>query len=80
MRNPLGHSDNVKALFGLSPKAKWPTEGMLARAANGYVIWVTPLPAGKPRHRRMTHRALAQCRCGVTVSAGRIHQHKCKEV
>lgn len=71
------HSDELREMLGLAPKAKLPPEGMPSRFIQGIEVWVEPM---KPRpfgkfYKRSTHRTLAKCRCGKVLSAGRLHQH-----
>lgn len=75
---------DVKALFGLSDKSKWPDEGMPKREIQGLVCWVEPKA---PRVTTMRwgrevtvksskHRAFCICPvCGETIPLGRIRQH-----
>lgn len=71
------HSSEVKMLLGLPAKAKLPAEGMKPIVIYGITVWVEPIKeGGNARHQ---HRVMAMCRtCGAKVSAGRLHQHKCK--
>ena len=79
-RNAQSHT--VRAMLGLAPLQKIPAQGMPARYVQGILVWVDPLPE-RPigrRRRRATHRVRALCPdCGQTLSAGRMHQHKCPE-
>lgn len=80
------HTDDVKAMLGL-PK-KLPKEGVPPQIIQGIKVWVEPAAApvlvskwgGKLRPvKRSTHRVMAECPlCGAHLSAGRLHQHKCK--
>jgi hypothetical protein len=76
------HSPQVRELLGLAPTAKLPPEGMSPRVIQGIVVWVNPLPprGAHPRFKRSTHRVMAQCpACSKVLSAGRLHQHVCRE-
>lgn len=80
------HHDDLKVMLGL-PK-KLPREGVPPQIIQGIKVWVEPAAApvlvskwgGKPRPvKRSTHRVMAECPlCGVHLSAGRLHQHKCE--
>lgn len=81
------HTEEVKAMFGLSPKAKWPPEGLPERQLQGFWVWVTPAkpPVYDTRWGRTRlvknsgHRVMARCpHCMAVMSAGRLHQHVCK--
>jgi hypothetical protein len=73
------HSSELREMLGLAPKAKLPVEGMDAKIVAGIKLWIVPLGANLTRHKRSTHRLLAECpTCGKHLSAGRLHQHKCK--
>lgn len=79
------HSPQVRAMLGLDSKAKLPVEGMPARVVQGIKVWVEPLVGAAPKNsagrtaKRSTHRVLAECpHCQQVLSAGRLHQHKCK--
>jgi hypothetical protein len=77
--NAFRTSADVKALFGLAPKDKWPSSGLAPIVVEAFTVWVDPLDSVPVRRRRMRHRALARCHiCGQTLSAGRIGQHRCK--
>jgi hypothetical protein len=66
------HDSDIKEMFGLDRKAKWPAAGMPAREIQGIKCWVGPLVGG----RRAPHRAMAECpACGKEVSIGRLRQH-----
>lgn len=77
------HDPDVKTLFGLHPKAKWPSEGMPNREINGVQCWVKPLGpqiqslrTGK-LSRPFQLRAMCSCpNCGAVVSIGRLAQHE----
>jgi hypothetical protein len=84
-RNPAfaAQDPGFKILFGLSPKAKWPVEGINnsdGSTKDVYVdgsfgrvqLWVQPLVPGSKPH----HRLMACCpRCRATMTAGRLQQH-----
>lgn len=80
LKNPAfptrnAQSDGVRQLLGLAPKAKLPKEGMGTRVIQGIEVWIIPASVG-----RKSHRVLAKCPdCGKVLSAGRLHQHICKE-
>lgn len=74
------HSRHVTAMLGLKPGEKLPAEGMEARLIQGIKVWVEPIGPALARGRRMTHRVKAECPdCHKVMSAGRLHQHVCKE-
>lgn len=77
------HADHedLRQMLGLGEKAKLPTEGMPSRFIQGIEVWVAPLSSrpANVRHKRSTHRVLARCpECERILSAGRLHQHRCK--
>jgi hypothetical protein len=74
------HSDEIREMLGLGHKAKLPVEGLHGQTIQGVRVWITALPdRPKGGHKRSTHRVLAMCpSCLRVVSAGRLHQHKCK--
>lgn len=77
-RNWAATEGHVKALFGLSPKAKWPAEGVPRRDVQGILCWVEPLRERRPGLRRPNFglRAMAQCpACARVVAIGRLKQH-----
>jgi hypothetical protein len=64
-----------------------PIEGMEPRIIQGIKIWVKPVPliaifqkhAGYGK-KSSKHRVMAECpQCKREMSAGRLHQHVCKE-
>lgn len=71
---------DIKKLFGLNEKAKWPRRGMspifvFDNHIQPVKLWVDPITPGKFRI-----RCKAQCtRCHQVMAAGRYHQHVCKE-
>ena len=74
------HDAQVKELFGLPPKAKWPVQGMPERHIQGIHCWVLSLKDQAVGRRRpapgMTLRAMCHCPvCGQTMPIGRLHQH-----
>lgn len=75
------HADHedLRRMLGLGENAKLPVEGMAARSIQGVMVWVDTLGPNPTKHKRSTHRVMAQCpTCLKTLSAGRLHQHKCK--
>jgi tRNA(Ile2) C34 agmatinyltransferase TiaS len=69
-------SGDMNKFLGLAPKKKLPVEGMPAREVQGVMIYVLSLAEAKERG--LFHRVRAVCpKCGVHMSAGRTHQHKC---
>jgi hypothetical protein len=71
-------SNHVKEMFGLRPEQKWPADGMHARQIDGITVWVMPLAFA--RANGAFHRVRAICPdCNRGMSAGRLHQHVCKE-
>lgn len=83
------HSADMKELLGLKRTAKLPKEGMAPRLIQGVLVWVAPFVPKMVKQRwtgkevvvkSSTHRVMAKCpRCGESMSAGRLHQHICKE-
>lgn len=74
------HADSadLREMLELGSKGRLPVEGMPARFIQGVAVWVRPLGPNLTKRKRSTHRVMACCpRCHVTVSAGRLHQHKC---
>lgn len=72
------HSHQVKKMLGLDPKARLPKEGMPPKQIQGFLVWVKPLTHDRKATRE--HRVIARClTCNWEGSAGRTHQHKCKE-
>lgn len=68
-------------LFGVKG-SKWPDAGCPLRFIQGIAVHVLPKDhvslQGKPGRKNSKHRVIAACpACGVAVSAGRLHQHKC---
>jgi len=62
---------DIKELFGLKPKDKWPDAGMPVQPIQGIFSWVEPRTPGK-----FKIRAKCQCFvCGKTVAIGRLAQH-----
>jgi hypothetical protein len=82
------HSIHVMRMLGLRPGGHLPAEGMPVRVIQGIKVWVTPYVArtyvepwsGMARRVKSSkHRVMAECpHCGKHLSAGRLHQHKCK--
>ena len=76
------HDSEVKALFGLPPKGKWPLLGMPPRTIQGITCWVESKPAtlytalwNKPV-KSSKHRTFATCpACQKTIPLGRLAQH-----
>lgn len=85
IRNPdfpnyAAFSHHVNAMLGLSKSAKLPQEGMAPRFIQGIKVWVNPLALGPVKHKRSTHRVMAECpTCGRHLSVGRLRQHKCEK-
>lgn len=76
-RGWTAHSHHVKAMLGLAAKAKLPAAGMPEQVIQGITIYVKPLDANRNRTHKV-HRVMAICPdCGLHLSAGRLHQHKC---
>src|SRR4051812_22879956 len=83
-RSPVmrhAQDSGFKTIFRLSPKAKWPAEGLMGAdvqqvcTSDGYFarLWVEPL---MPTSRPGVPRLFAQCpRCLRTFAGGRIQQH-----
>lgn len=70
------HSHHIKAMFGLSHKAKWPQAGIEPRFLHGVKVWVNPLNPNRKSARE--HRVMCECpKCGKQMSLGRLHQHVC---
>lgn len=72
--------DSILAAFGLTRKSRLPVDGAAPRIVDGNKVWINPLPLGPVRWKRSTHRVMVECHnCGRQFSAGRLHQHVCKE-
>lgn len=80
------HHNHLREMLGL-PK-KLPKEGVPPQIIQGIKVWVEP-HRPKVRTDKLTgsmklvksskHRVMAECPlCGEHLSAGRLHQHKCK--
>lgn len=69
--------DEVKALFGLEPKQKWPDKGMDSIQVNGITCWVNAMPVKNANgRRRFALRAMCMCpTCKKILPIGRLHQH-----
>lgn len=82
-------SSEMRVLLGLGPKDKLPFNGMLPRKIQGVTVWVEPAAPKMVRNKLTNemvrvksskHRVMAECpRCKRGMSAGRLHQHICKE-
>lgn len=74
IKNAYGRSaqdHDIKPLFGLDRKAKWPAKGIEMRVIQGVNVWVEPIQPGKFRL-----RAMCQCpECGFVTAIGRLAQH-----
>lgn len=71
MKHRVAHDADVKELFGLDRKAKWPAEGVPERVIQGVRCRVDPITAG-----RFSIRARAVCPdCGKDMPIGRLAQH-----
>ena len=72
-------SEDVKRLFGLEPKQKWPRFGLKIIVVDGWKLWVDPIGFKYQIRKHSSfkqHRAMAQCpACGKNISIGRISQH-----
>jgi len=78
---PRWSNEQVKEHFGLSHRAKLPKDGHAVVVAEGIRLWIMPLMPREIRGYRKPHRVLASCpRCAEVFSAGRLAQHRCKEV
>lgn len=68
----------LKVMFGLGPKAKWPDAGMPIQVIQGITVFV--LSKQEAEDHKVFHRARGVCpSCRITMSAGRLKQHVCKE-
>lgn len=60
---------------------KWPDAGIEPRMVDGIKVWVLPKAAKQESWERKhgcTHRVMCACPgCGMEMSAGRLHQHRC---
>ncbi len=87
------HSHHMKAILGLSAKAKLPAEGVAPQMISAHVtspsgigegitrvkVWVAPLDP--TRSARRVHRVRAECpRCLKEMSAGRLFSHVCVDM
>jgi len=76
-RNWNAHSPEMKEFLGLGAKQKLPDAGMPEQVIQGIRVYVKPRTPNIGRHK--THRVTAICpHCAQHMSAGRMHQHKCK--
>lgn len=68
------HEGEIKEMFGLPRKAKWPAEGMPHRTVQGIVVWVDSCEEARRAGR--FHRMQAVCpQCHKIVPVGRLQQH-----
>ena len=83
------HNSTMKRLLGLDPNKHLPAAGLPPQTIQGIRVWVMPAGAPKMRTNRWTgaqcvvksstHRIMGECpHCSAVMSAGRLHQHKCK--
>jgi len=69
---------DIKELFGLDHKTKWPPQGMTAREIQGITAWVNPLAPTEGILKRQPFKIRAMCMCtacGKVVAIGRLNQH-----
>jgi hypothetical protein len=81
-------SSEMLRMLGLRPGGHLPAEGMPPRLVDGIKVWVNASPPARYHHgwsakpskvKSSAHRVMAECpACGAHLSAGRLHQHKCK--
>lgn len=72
----VANEREIKVMFGLTPKAKWPDEGLEGRRIQN--VWVTILSKDKAKSMGLFHRARCVCpQCGNPMSVGRLAQHVC---
>lgn len=77
-RGRNAQSNDMKRLFGLDPKAKWPDHGADSRIIQGVRVWIESKERAKLLG--VFHRVRCLCpNCNESMSAGRLFQHKCKE-
>lgn len=78
---PYWNASSPRVLELLGIEGKIPVEGLPPRKIQGIMVYVNPLAGEKPKHgKRHTHRVMAICPvCDKHLSAGRLHQHVCKE-
>lgn len=74
----------VKVMFGLGPKDKWPEQGIPRRMIQGIECWVDPAPVLKTimkfgkevRPKSSKHRTFGICpACKRVIPLGRMEQH-----
>lgn len=73
------HDSDIKRMFGLDPKQKWPERGMAAIKIQGFTVWVRSLDAARctEPNKRRSHRVRVLCPiCDKDLSLGRLHQHQ----
>lgn len=83
-KNWAAQDPQVKELFGLDRKAKWPDEGMTTRQIQGVDCWVNALKPKVPHasmdwkmYRPFQLRAMCRCpQCGQSMAIGRLAQHE----
>jgi hypothetical protein len=75
------HSHEMMEALGLKPGAHLPKEGMPERLIQGIRVYVKPSgEKTSARSNSSKHRVIAICPgCNRHISAGRLHQHDCKE-
>lgn len=82
IRDERGWNAQSPAMFrllGLLPGSHLPADGMAPRIIQGIKVWVEPNKEHFP-NASYFHRVRAECPlCGKHLSAGRLHQHKCKK-
>lgn len=69
--------NEIKELFGLSGKAKWPDEGMAGQRIQNVYVWI--LSKAEAKQLGVSHRMRCVCpECAMPMSVGRLSQHTCK--
>lgn len=69
----VAHDRDVKVMFGLGEKAKWPVEGMPARNIQGIKCWIRPVLV---LYQNRGLRAMGECPvCKKEMPIGRLAQH-----
>jgi hypothetical protein len=59
---------------------KLPVHGLPERQIQGIAVWVEPHTPHANGRKSSKHRVMCRCpHCSQVMSAGRIHQHKCKK-
>ena len=83
--NKYGYYADARAMREYLGVRELPIDGMPPREIQGVTVYVKPQgpkpsPINGRGRKRMAHRIMIVCTCGVHVPSGRMRQHKCKEM